>query len=201
MDDNFKAQLHASIPARRGYAMSLLKSAADADDAVQEALLRAWRSRHTYQKETHFKAWIFRILVNVVKSGASRRCFNTVDLDSPAAISLGREPEQEWNARYSEVLAAMDRLSPKAREALLMVVGSGLSYEDAAAAAGVPVGTMKSRVNRAREALAIFVDQPEARGERTKAVTRPTATVVALEQRSPADADERAAPMLDADAA
>lgn len=157
MDDNFKAQLHAVIPALRGYAMSLTRSAADADDMVQEALLRAWRSRHSYREETYFKAWMFRILVNVVRSAAKQRR-PSVDLDSPAAQALGRAPEQEWRAQYAQVLAAMDQLSPTAREALLLVIGGGLSYEDAAQTVGVPIGTMKSRVARARDALAVFAD-------------------------------------------
>lgn len=157
MDDAFKAQLHKVMPSLRGYALSLTKSAADADDVVQEALLRAWRSRHTYREEQRFQAWIYRILLNVVRTTSKQRR-SWVDLDSPAALAVGHEPEQEWRAQYAEMLAALAQLSPMAREALLMVVGGGLSYEDAAYAVGVPVGTMKSRVARARDALVALAD-------------------------------------------
>lgn len=165
MDEAFKAQLHEVMPSLRGYALSLTKSAADADDMVQEALLRAWRSRHTYREEQRFQAWIYRILLNVVRTTSKQRR-SWVDLDSPAALAVGSEPDQEWRAQYAEMLAALERLNPMAREALLMVVAGGLSYEDAADAVGVPVGTMKSRVARARDTLVALAD--------TGLVDRPT---------------------------
>ncbi|HEY9219045.1 MAG TPA: sigma-70 family RNA polymerase sigma factor [Phenylobacterium sp.] len=165
MTNDFKAQLLAVTPALRGYALSLTGAAADADDLVQETLLRAWRSRDTYEACTNFKAWMFRILKNTRVSHVTRGRVSTVDFDSPAAANLGSAPQQEWSVQFAELLQALDGLPPIQREALLLVVGSGLSYEDAGFALGVPQGTVKSRVNRARTSLAQRFGSDEQPGQ------------------------------------
>jgi RNA polymerase sigma-70 factor, ECF subfamily len=159
MSDPFKDQVIALIPPLRGYAMTLTGSSADADDLVQEALMRAWRSRAGFHEGTNLKAWLFKIVRNAFYTSLGKRRMTVQDVEGKLASRLSSSPEQEWRLQYGELLAAMDRLSPDAREALLLVVASGLSYEEAAEVCGCAIGTLKSRVNRARERLAKLVDR------------------------------------------
>jgi RNA polymerase sigma-70 factor (ECF subfamily) len=152
-------ELVALIPKLRAYAISLSRSAADADDLVQDTLLRAWRFRESFAEGTNLKAWLFRILRNefLTRISAAR---NTVqDVDGAWAASLSCAAEQDLNLRYQELLNGMQRLSHETREALVLTLGAGFTYHEAADACGCPVGTMKSRVNRARRFL---VDHIEA---------------------------------------
>lgn len=153
MLDPFKDQLIALMPALRGYAMSLTGCVSDADDLLQEALVRAWRSRSSFEAGTNLKAWMFRIVRNAFYTSMSRRRRTVEDVDGKLAARLASAPEQEWRLEYEELLNAMGRLTPEAREALLLIVASGLSYEAAAEVCGCAVGTLKSRVNRARQRL------------------------------------------------
>lgn len=157
MSDAFKVELLRAIPRMRGYAMSLARSAPEADDLVQDALMKAWRARDRFALGTNMQAWLFRILRNTFYNSVVAARHTVQDVDGLAAARLASQPEQEWSVRYGELLDALDRLQPNAREALLLVVGAGLSYEDAAMVCGCPVGTMKSRVKRARELLAGMV--------------------------------------------
>jgi RNA polymerase sigma-70 factor, ECF subfamily len=166
MTDWFKDQVVELIPPLRGYAMTLAGSGPEADDLVQEALMRAWRSREGFQAGTNMKAWLFKIVRNAFYTHAVKRRNTVQDVDGRMAAQLSASPEQEWRLRYGELLAALQRLTPEAREALLLVAGSGLSYEDAAEVCGCAVGTMKSRVNRARDRLAELVDVDFRAGKR-----------------------------------
>ncbi len=120
--------------------------------------MRAWRSRECFQLGTNLKAWLFKIVRNTFYTNMVKRRHTVQDVEGKMAARLACTPEQEWRLQYGELLNAMDRLTPEAREALLLVVASGLSYEEAAAVCGCAVGTLKSRVNRARERLAKLVD-------------------------------------------
>lgn len=165
MADNFKRELVALMPRLRGYAMALTGSAAEADDLVQDALVRAWRFRDSFQQGSNLKAWVCKILRNTFYTAAVARRKTVQDVEGKFAARLSCAPDQEWRLQYSELLGALDDLTQDARDALLMVVAAGLSYEEAAEVAGCPVGTMKSRVNRAREHLAemVDIDLPKAR--------------------------------------
>lgn len=167
--ETFKSMLLALIPALRGYAMSLTHNPTEADDLVQETMLRAWRSRQTFAEGTNFKAWLFTILRNafLTSRGSKRRNLSLEDVGESHLASL---PQQEWSLAYSNLISALERLTPATREALLLVVGSQLSYEDAAAVCNVPIGTLKSRVSRARDQLAALLDVqvPERRPRRAQ---------------------------------
>lgn len=165
MADRFKTELIALMPRLRGYAMALTGSAAEADDLVQDALVRAWRFRDGFQEGSNLKAWVCKILRNTFYTAAAARRNTVQDVEGKFAARLACAPDQEWRLQYNELLGALDELSQDARDALLMVVAAGLSYEEAADVAGCPVGTMKSRVNRARETLAemVEIDLPKAR--------------------------------------
>jgi len=167
MKDPFQDQIIALIPRLRAYAMSLSGSSAEADDIVQDALMRAWRFRDGYQMGTNLRAWLYRIVRNAFYTQAAKRRDTVEDVDGRWAATLSCRPEQEWRVQYGELLRAMGQLSPDARDALLLVVSSGLSYQEAAEICGCAVGTMKSRVNRARGRLAQLVDfEPSSGGRR-----------------------------------
>jgi RNA polymerase sigma-70 factor (ECF subfamily) len=153
MSDPYWRSVTALIPQLRGYAIALTRSSAEADDLVQETLTRAWRFRERFDG-SNLKAWLFTILRNCFLSETKSRKATVQDVEGRLAAQLSCGPEQEWYLQYRELLEAIAKLTPLCREALLLVAGSGLSYEDAARVSGCAVGTMKSRVNRARTLLA-----------------------------------------------
>jgi RNA polymerase sigma-70 factor (ECF subfamily) len=165
MDTNlFKAELVALLPKLRGHAMALTGSASAADDLIQDTMVRAWRFREGFQEGSNMSAWVNKILRNTFYTAAVAQKHVVQDVDGKYAAQLSCKPEQEWRVKYGELMSAIRLLTPEARDALLLVVAEGMSYEEAAEVAGCPVGTMKSRVNRARERLAelIDVDLPKA---------------------------------------
>lgn len=170
MADNFRDELIALMPRLRRYAMALTGSSAEADDLVQDSLVRAWRFREGFQQGSNLNAWAHRIVRNTFYTSAQSRRNTVQDVDGKYAAQLSCNPDQEWRLQYGELLSALDKLTDDARDALLLVVAADMSYEEAAEIAGCPVGTMKSRVNRARERLAelvgIDLSRPKPRAER-----------------------------------
>lgn len=176
--NQFKAELVALLPKLRGHAMALTGSSAAADDLIQDTMVRAWRFRDSFQEGSNMAAWVNRILRNTFYTAAVAQKHTVQDVDGKFAAQLSCKPEQEWRVKYGELLTALKYLTAESRDALLLVVAEGLSYEEAAEVAGCPVGTMKSRVNRARERLAelIDVDLPRASQRvRANAERRPAA--------------------------
>jgi RNA polymerase sigma-70 factor (ECF subfamily) len=161
MSDPYWSSVAALIPQLRGYALALTRSSSEADDLVQEALTRAWRFRAGFVEGSNLKAWLFKILRNCFHTETATRRGTIQDVEGRLAAQLSCAPEQDWFMQYRELLTAMARLTPTCREGLLLVVASGLTYDEAAVVAGCAVGTMKSRVNRARGQLArILSDEP-----------------------------------------
>jgi RNA polymerase sigma-70 factor (ECF subfamily) len=156
-EEAFRRDVVAHIPRLRAYAMSLARSNVEADDLVQEALLKAWRARASFEPGSNLQAWLFTILRNAFLSEAVIRRRTTQDVDGRHAGRLAANPNQEWRLRYGEMLEGLQRLRPPAREALLLVAASGMSYEEAARICDCPVNTMKSRVKRARASLADLI--------------------------------------------
>lgn len=154
--DAFRDAMLGQLPALKAFALKLARSHTEADDLVQEALARAWRYRDTFEAGTSMKSWLCRILQNCFYADASKRRSTVEDIDGRCAAQASTAAPQEWAVMFSEILAAIDRLTPDARSALLMVGAGGFSYEEAAEASDCPVGTLKSRVNRARESLALL---------------------------------------------
>jgi RNA polymerase sigma-70 factor (ECF subfamily) len=151
----------AAMPKLRAFAISLSRNGDDADDLVQEALLRAWANITSFKPGTNMSAWLFTILRNEFYSQCRRRKrFETVDDN---ADGLASKPTQVSQAEHHELCAALTKLAPKQRRALILVGASGLSYLEAAKMCGCPTGTMKSRVNRARAGLAqlLSIEGPE----------------------------------------
>lgn len=160
-DDDFKSELASLIPHLRAFARNLCGNASNADDLAQEAMLKAWKSRDSYQVGTNLKAWTFTILRNAFYS-EKRRSWRRQPLDpevAEATLVANDNP-----ADGMELLAlrnAILTLPDDQREALILVGAGGLSYEETAEVCGCAVGTIKSRVSRARQALVVILDSNE----------------------------------------
>jgi RNA polymerase sigma-70 factor (ECF subfamily) len=166
-NDPFKSDLLGLIPFLRAFARSLTGNPEAADDLAQETLVKAWQSRDTFIPGTNLKAWLFTILRNQFYSDR-RRAWRQAPWDQEAAENIpGTHDDQGWAAELSDTARALRSLSDEQREALILVGAGGFSYEDAAAICNCAVGTVKSRVARARKALMALLDGdeqlPEAR--------------------------------------
>ena len=155
-----KDDLLAALPGLRAFSISLCGRTARAEDLVQETLVKAWANLGSFQPGTNMIAWLYTILRNEYYSEYRRHRHEVGDEEGRYAARLAAAPTQEGHMQFLDFRAAMDRLAADHREALILVGASGLSYEDAAALCGCAVGTMKSRVNRARARLAELLAMP-----------------------------------------
>ncbi len=144
----------AAIPSLRAFAVSLSGNVDRADDLVQETLTRAIANIDRFQPGTNLSAWLFTILRNHFRSEYRKRRREVEDVDGKFSDSLTAAPNQVSNIEFSEFRRALAQLPADQREALVLVGASGFSYEEAANICGCAVGTIKSRVNRARTRLA-----------------------------------------------
>lgn len=153
-DEQFRDELLSVLPHLRAFARGLSGRSDFADDLVQEAAIKAWAARERYERGTNMRAWTFAILRNHYLSEL-RRNKHHADLDDGVAERmLVMEADQEGPLHLDDMQTALQQLAPERREAVLLVGASGFSYEEAAHIAGCPIGTMKSRVARARADLA-----------------------------------------------
>lgn len=160
--DSFKTELLGLVPFLRAFARSLTGNPEAADDLAQETLVKAWQSRNSFIPGTNLKAWLFTILRNQFYSDR-RRAWRQAPWDQEAAENIpGTNDDQGWAAELSDTTRALRCLSDEQREALILVGAGGFSYEDAAAICNCAVGTVKSRVARARKALIDLLDGQEA---------------------------------------
>ena len=148
-----EAMLRA-VPSLRAFAISLCGNVDRADDLVQETLLRAWANLNSFEPGTNMSAWLFTILRNLFRSEYRKRRREVPDGEGTYAETLKTQPEQTSRVEFEEFRAALSKLPADQREALVLVGASGFSYEEAAGICGCAVGTIKSRVNRARTRLA-----------------------------------------------
>jgi RNA polymerase sigma-70 factor (ECF subfamily) len=157
-DGPFKAGLIELIPFLRAFARSLCGNPEMADDLAQETLVKAWQARDMFAPGTNLKAWLFTILRNQFYSDR-RRAWRQAPWDQDAAERIpGSAGEQTWAAELSDTARALTSLSDEQREALILVGAGGFSYEDAAAICHCAVGTVKSRVARARKTLIAILE-------------------------------------------
>ena len=154
LTDSLRDDILASVPSLRAFAISLSGNGDRADDLVQETLLRALANIDSFQPGSNLPAWLFTILRNLFRSDYRKRRREVEDAEGRYADTLKSNPEQTGRVEFQEFRTALDKLPPDQREALILVGASGFSYEDAAAICGCAVGTIKSRVNRARTRLA-----------------------------------------------
>jgi RNA polymerase sigma-70 factor (ECF subfamily) len=151
---NVREVMLAAVPSLRAFAISLCGNVDRADDLVQEALLRAWANLDSFEPGTNMSAWLFTILRNLFRSEYRKRRREVEDADGSYAESLTSLPEQNSRLEIDEFREALKLLPAEQRESLILVGASGFSYEEAAQICGCAVGTIKSRVNRARTRLA-----------------------------------------------
>ncbi len=153
----FREGLIKEMPNLRAFAISLCGRHAQADDLVQETLLKAWSNVDSFTPGTNLRAWLFTILRNTFYSSHRRTSREVQDTDGIFSERVAVPAPQESAIDVADFRIALEKLPEDQREALIMVGASGLSYEEAAEICGVAVGTIKSRVNRARVRLAVLL--------------------------------------------
>jgi RNA polymerase sigma-70 factor (ECF subfamily) len=164
---DFLDEIEATVPALRRYARALTRNADRADDLVQDCLERAIRKRNLFAPTGPLQAWLFRILINLWRNDLrfERRRGDHIPIDSLVS-EPSIAPPQHGRIALAEMSRAIDRLPDDQREALLLVVLEGMSYQEAASILGIPAGTLMSRLGRARAALRALTsagDEPRLR--------------------------------------
>ena len=158
-DEGFKRELVHLIPHLRAFARTLTGDPTAADDLAQDAMLKAWDARASYQMGTNMKAWTFMILRNQFYS-EKRRSWRSSQLDQEAAErTLVAVDDPEAPVALDELRQALNTLPEEQREALILVGAGGFAYEEAAEICQCAVGTVKSRVSRARKALHVILER------------------------------------------
>lgn len=155
----FKRELEAVIPHLRAFARGLCGRADMADDLVQETLLKAWAARERFEPGTSMRAWTFVILRNAYLTDMRRSRFRGEYDETTAERILTAPADQEEPIHLADLHRALLTLPPERREALLLVGAGGFSYEEAAQICGCAVGTIKSRVGRARATLSRMIEE------------------------------------------
>lgn len=164
-EPTFEKELLSVLPRLRAIAVMLTRDRVAADDLLQDSLVLALSAKHSYTLGTNLAAWMYRLMRNRLISLARRRRPSTVPLDDPIASSVSTAPEQDGRMMRLLLERELALLPVGQREALILVGAAGQSYAEAAEALGCTVGTVKSRVSRAREALRqrLDTDEPPAR--------------------------------------
>ncbi|TPW26688.1 RNA polymerase sigma factor [Pararhizobium mangrovi] len=151
--NDFKRELLATLPSLRAFAMSLSGRHDKADDLVQDTIMKAWAKQSGFELGTNMKAWLFTILRNEFYSQMRKRGREVQDTDGLFSGNLAVHPSQYGSLDLQDFRHALDQLPDDQREAIVLVGASGFAYEEAAEICGCAVGTIKSRVNRARVRL------------------------------------------------
>jgi RNA polymerase sigma factor (sigma-70 family) len=157
-DRDFRRALAEVAPHLRAFARGLCGCRDRADDLAQEAMLRAWAARERYAAGTNFKAWTFTILRNHFYSEARRARFHGEYDELAAERILRAEASQESAVELADVLRALTAIPETYREALVLVAAGNLSYEEIADICGIALGTVKSRICRARAMLSKIIE-------------------------------------------
>jgi RNA polymerase sigma-70 factor, ECF subfamily len=153
MKSPFETELLTTLPSLRAFAISLSGNTHKADDLVQDTVVKAWAHQSRFEVGTRMKAWLFTILRNEFYSQMRKRGREVSDGESVFTERMAVHPSQYGVMDLADFKKALDALPDDQREAVILVGASGFSYEEAAQIADCPVGTMKSRVSRARKML------------------------------------------------
>ena len=159
--DTPRDELVNHLPALRAFALSLTRDGSAADDLVQDTIVKAWTNIEKFQPGTNLRAWLFTILRNTFYSARRKTRREVSDSDGIHAARLAARPEHDGRLAMNDFKVAFAQLPDEQREALILVGGSGFSYEEAAQMTGVAVGTVKSRANRGRRKLAELMQMAE----------------------------------------
>lgn len=146
------------LPAMRAFAISLTRDVGLADDVVQDTLVKAWANIDQFEPGSNMRAWLFTILRNTFYSAHRKTNREVPDVDGIHTGALAEKPAHDGRLQLNDFRAALGHLPDEQREALLLVGASGFSYEEAADMCDVPVGTIKSRIGRARQRLTELLD-------------------------------------------
>jgi len=150
---DFRGDIIKALPALRTFALSLAGDVNRADDLVQETFVKAWANQERFRPGTNFTAWLFTILRNQFYSELRKTRREIEDVDGTHAGQLTSLADQEDSSTLKVVWARLEGLPATQRQALLLVGAEGHTYEEAAGKLGCQVGTVKSRVSRARSSL------------------------------------------------
>jgi RNA polymerase sigma-70 factor (ECF subfamily) len=166
MDNDFERELIESLPQLRAFALALCRNREQAEDLVQDAVMRALANEHSFTPGTNFRAWIFTILRNRFRSILRRRQIQDSHAKEMAHAPQSTPASQESAVWVRDLEGALARIPDEQREVLILTTVLGLNYEQAAEVCGCAVGTVKSRVSRAREELkAILSQSPKGQHE------------------------------------
>ncbi len=155
--DDFQKLLIDTLPRLRAYAITLTRERSSAEDLVQQTAVQALRAREQFQMGTNFTGWIYRILRNNYISSKRRSHRTPVCMDDMPEDTFSRAGDQEDKVLTQQVVKAMDKLQESQREVLILICAGGLSYEEAAETLQCSVGTVKSRLWRARRQMEILI--------------------------------------------
>ena len=170
----FARELTAAIPGLRAFGISLSMKADRADDLVQETMLKAWKHHGSFEPGTNMKAWLYTILRNEFYSQIRKRKREVEDAEGAIAGRVAVEGNQMSHLELSDMKKALAQLPEDQREAIILVGASGFSYEEAADICQVAVGTIKSRVSRARLRLNEILGLGQADAKRQDSVSDDT---------------------------
>ncbi len=173
ISNQFRDDLLAAVPSLRAFGLSLTSRRDRADDLVQETLMKAWRYHTSFQAGTNMRAWLFTILRNEFYTQLRKRKREVEDADGVFSSKVAIQGDQESHLDMADLTLALAKLPEDQRTAIVLVGASGFSYEEAAKICACAVGTIKSRVNRARNRLAELLqiepeDHPNARKSSTQ---------------------------------
>jgi RNA polymerase sigma-70 factor (ECF subfamily) len=177
LSSELRHSLLEAIPRLRAFAISLTGNGDHADDLVQETIVRGLGNLDKFEAGTNLQAWLFTILRNQFYTSMRRRKREVEDPDDIMAGSLPTPPEQHGSLELQDLNLALKKLPLEQREVLLLIGAEGLSYEEAAQICGAKIGTIKSRVNRARARLAELLCLQEAENLETDRVVKAALTV------------------------
>ena len=159
--DAIRDQLTLYLKPMRAFAVSLTRNLAEADDLVQDTIVKAWTNADRFTPGTNMQAWLFTILRNTYYSSLRKRRREVADPDGIHSQNLFVKPDHDGKLAYADFQRAFDQLSDEHREVLTLVGASGFTCEEAAETMGVAVGTVKSRTSRARKRLAELMGMAE----------------------------------------
>jgi len=165
LDINCRAELVALVPTLRAFARSFYRNPDEADDLVQETLKRALGSLHQFTPGTSMKSWLFTIMRNTFNTAIKHRLREVTGGEKDIAENGPSRPaSQEWTIRGHELETALHRLDPDFRQAIMLVCVMGASYDEAAEICDCPIGTIKSRINRAKTQLLEMLGEKSREG-------------------------------------
>lgn len=159
-----REELPTHLPALRAFAISLTRDATQADDLVQDTIVKAWSNFDKFAPGSNLRAWLFTILRNTFFSAKRKTRREVPDPDGIHTAGLYEKPAHDGRLALADFRTAFDKLTPEQREVLILVGASGFSYEEAADMIGVAVGTVKSRANRARQKLCDLLGLKDGEG-------------------------------------